>query len=106
DKAGSLILAVGLFCFALSTILGWSLYGVRCAEYLFGSKIIKPYQILFCIVVIIGAVAEVSVVWDIADTLNGFMALPNLIALLVLSPVVVGLAKEYFNGVKAEKKAK
>ena len=104
DKAGSIILAVGLFCFALSTILGWSLYGVRCAEYLFGSKVIKPYQILFCIVVVVGAVAEVSVVWDIADTLNGFMALPNLVALLVLSPVCVGLAKEYFAGVKAEKK--
>ena len=100
DKAGSLILAVGLFCFALSTILGWSLYGVRCAEYLFGSKAIKPYQILFCIVVVVGAIAEVQAVWDIADTLNGFMALPNLVALLVLSPVVIGLAKEYFSGVK------
>ena len=104
-KAGSLILAVGLFCFALSTILGWSLYGVRCAEYLFGSKVIRPYQILFCLVVVIGAVAEVSVVWDIADTLNGLMAIPNLIALLVLSPVCIKLAKEYFAEVKAEKKA-
>ena len=96
DKAGSLILSVGLFCFALSTILGWSLYGVRCAEYLFGSKVIRPYQILFCLVVVIGAVAEVSVVWDIADTLNGLMAIPNLIALLVLSPIVIKLAKDHF----------
>ena len=96
DKIGSLVLAVGLFCFALSTLLGWALYGTRCAEYLFGSKIIRPYQILFCIVIVIGAVAEVTVVWDLADTLNGLMAIPNLIALLVLSPVVIKLAKEHF----------
>ena len=96
DKLGSLVLAVGLFCFALSTILGWSLYGVRCAEYLFGSKVIRPYQILFCIVVVVGAVSEVTVVWDIADTLNGLMAIPNLIALLVLSPVVIKLARDHF----------
>ena len=100
DKAGSLILAVGLFCFALSTILGWSLYGVRCAEYLFGSKVIRPYQILFCLVVVVGAVAEVSVVWDIADTLNGLMAIPNLIALLALSPIVIKLAKDHFKNNK------
>ena len=100
DKAGSIILAVGLICFATSTILGWSLYGVRCIEFLFGPKVIKPYEVIFCIVVVVGAVTELNLVWDIADTLNGFMALPNLVALLLLSPEVVRLAKEYFHGLK------
>ena len=96
DKAGSLILAVGLLLFATSTILGWALYGTRCAEFLFGSKIIRPYQIVFCLVVIAGAVADLTLVWDISDTLNGLMAIPNLIALLLLSPVVIKLTREHF----------
>lgn len=70
DKLGSLILAVGLLLFATSTILGWALYGTRCAEFLFGSKIIRPYQVLFCLVVIAGSVANLKLVWDISDTLN------------------------------------
>ena len=100
DKAGSMILAVGLLLFATSTILGWALYGTRCAEFLFGSKIIRPYQIVFCLVVIGGAVADLSLVWDISDTLNGLMAIPNLIALLLLSPVVIKVTKEYFAGLR------
>ena len=80
DKLGSLILAVGLLLFATSTILGWALYGTRCAEFLFGSKIIRPYQVLFCLVVIAGSAADLKLVWDISDTLNGLMAIPNLIA--------------------------
>ena len=103
DKLGSLILAVGLLLFATSTILGWALYGTRCAEFLFGSKIICPYQALFCLVVIAGSVADLKLVWDISDTLNGLMAIPNLIAVLLLSPVVIKLTKEHFNGVKAGK---
>ena len=87
DKLGSLILAVGLLLFATSTILGWALYGTRCAEFLFGSKIIRPYQVLFCLVVIAGSVANLKLVWDISDTLNGLMAIPNLIGILLLSPV-------------------
>ena len=63
DKVGSLILAVGLLLFATSTILGWALYGTRCAEFLFGSKIIRPYQIIFCLVVVAGAVADLTLVW-------------------------------------------
>ena len=63
DKLGSLILAVGLLLFATSTILGWALYGTRCAEFLFGSKIIRPYQVLFCLVVIAGSVANLKLVW-------------------------------------------
>ncbi len=100
DKLGSVVLALGLFLFASSTILGWALYGVRCAEFLFGPKIIRPYEILFCIVVVIGSITELPLVWDIADTLNGLMAIPNLIALLALSPVVIKLAREYFADAK------
>ena len=103
DKLGSLILAVGLLLFATSTILGWALYGTRCAEFLFGSKIIRPYQVLFCLVVIAGSAADLKLVWDISDTLNGLMAIPNLIAVLLLSPVVIKLTKEHFNGVKTGK---
>ena len=100
DKAGSLILAVGLLLFATSTILGWALYGTRCAEFLFGSKIIRPYQIVFCLVVVAGAVADLKLVWDISDTLNGLMSIPNLIALLLLSPVVIKLTREHFAGLR------
>lgn len=100
DKAGSLILAVGLLLFATSTILGWALYGTRCAEFLFGSKIIRPYQIIFCLVVVAGAVADLTLVWDISDTLNGLMSIPNLIALLLLSPVVIKVTKEHFAGLR------
>ena len=99
-KAGSLMLAVGLICFATSTILGWALYGTRCAEFLFGSKAVKPYQVIFCIIVVVGAITELSLVWDIADTLNGLMAIPNLVALLILSPQVIKLVKEYFAEIK------
>ena len=100
DKLGSLILAVGLLLFATSTILGWALYGTRCAEFLFGSKIIRPYQIIFCLVVVAGAVADLTLVWDISDTLNGLMSIPNLIALLLLSPVVIKVTKEHFAGLR------
>ena len=99
-KAGSVILAVGLLLFATSTILGWALYGTRCAEFLFGSKIIRPYQIIFCLVVVAGAVADLTLVWDISDTLNGLMSIPNLIALLLLSPVVIKVTKEHFAGLR------
>ena len=103
DKAGSLVLAVGLICFATSTILGWGLYGTRCAEFLLGSKAVRPYQALFCILVVVGAITSLSLVFDISDTLNGLMALPNLVALLLLSPVVVKLINEYFAELKNNK---
>ena len=100
-RAGGVIISVGLTLFATSTILSWCLYGTRCAELLFKStKVIKPYQIIFCLVIILGAVTELSLVWDIADTLNGFMAIPNLVGLLGLSPIVIKLTREYFNGVR------
>ena len=90
-------LAICLSLFAFSTILTWALYGTRCTEYLFGTKVNKVYQIIFCLILIVGATSKLEIVWNIADTLNGLMALPNLIALLLLSPIVVKLCKEYFS---------
>ena len=95
-KIGSLIIAVAITLFALSTILSWSLYGTRCCEFLLGSKATLVYQIIFVFTVIIGATLDLELVWNIADTLNGFMAVPNLIALLGLSGVVIKLTKDYF----------
>ena len=99
-KAGSLLVAVGISLFALSTILSWSLYGTRCCEFLLGHKVTLVYQILFVCVVVIGATLDLELVWNIADTLNGFMAIPNLVALLGLSGVVVKLTREYFAKIK------
>ena len=101
-KMGSLIIAVAISMFALSTILSWSLYGSRCCEFLLGSKSVPVYQILFVLVVIVGATLDLELVWNIADTLNGFMAVPNLIALLGLSGVVIQLTKEYFAAEKVK----
>ena len=83
--------------FAYSTILGWSLYGTRCIQYLFGMKAVKPYQIFFCIIIVVGCVSPIDAVWDIADTFNGLMALPNLIALVFLSGQVARITKNYFD---------
>ena len=102
-KAGSLLVAVGICLFALSTILSWSLYGTRSCEFLLGHKLTVVYQILFVCIIIIGATLDLELVWNIADTLNGFMAIPNLIALLGLSGVVIKLTKDYFARVSAEK---
>ena len=95
-KVGSTIIAVGLSLFALSTIISWSLYGTRCFEYMFGTKISVIYKILFLLVLPIGSMLEIGVVWDLADALNGMMAFPNLVALLALSGVIVKSTKEYF----------
>ena len=96
-KIGALIVAVGIGLFALSTILSWSLYGTRCCEFLLGTKAVPVFQIIFVCMIVVGATLELELVWNIADTLNGFMAIPNLIALLGLSGVVVKLTKNYFD---------
>lgn len=93
--------AICLSLFALSTVLTWALYGTRCVEYLFGHNASKVYQIIFCLFACIAGTVELKLAWDIADTLNGLMAIPNLIALAFLSPVVIKLSKEYFAQVKA-----
>lgn len=96
DKLSSLIIAVCMSLFALSTILSWGLYGSRCCEYMLGSKSIKVYKIIFVIIVIVGATMDLGLAWEIADTLNGLMAIPNLVALLGLSGVVVKLTRDHF----------
>jgi AGCS family alanine or glycine:cation symporter len=93
---GGYIVTFGLSIFAFTTILGWSIYGEKCVEYLFGVRSITPFRIVWIIAVPIGAVSNLSFIWLVADTLNALMALPNLIALLLLSPVVFKLTKEYF----------
>ena len=97
DKIGALIIATGIGLFALSTILSWSLYGTRCCEFLLGHKAVVVYQVVFILLIIVGATLELELVWNIADTLNGFMAIPNLVALLGLSGVVIKLTKNYFD---------
>src|SRR5690606_23827249 len=85
-----------LLLFTFTTILGWSYIGERCWSYLFGIKTILPFRIFWVVAVYAGATAQLELVWAIADILNGLMAVPNLIALILLSPVVVGLTKSYF----------
>tara|TARA_R110001583_G_scaffold878_1_gene7876 strand:- start:1059 stop:2441 length:1383 start_codon:yes stop_codon:yes gene_type:complete len=93
---GGYLVAISLAIFAFTTILGWSLYGERCAEYLFGVKVIVPFRVLWILAVPIGTVISLDFVWLLADTLNAMMAIPNLIALALLSPVVFKLTREYF----------
>ena len=104
NKAGALIIAIGMSLFALSTALSWGLYGTRCWEFLLGEKAVRPYQILYTLVVIISATMNLSLAWDIADTFNGLMAIPNLIALIALCPVVIKTTQEFFNGQRRFKK--
>ncbi|MBV1932951.1 MAG: sodium:alanine symporter family protein [Porticoccaceae bacterium] len=93
---GDKFVAVVLALFAFTTIIGWSYYGERCAEFLFGTKVIVPYRILWTLAVFVGAVKGLGIAWLIADTLNAMMAIPNLIALVLLSPVVFRLTREWF----------
>lgn len=90
----SVFTAVAMCCFAFSTILGWGLYGARCIEYLGSAKLIRPFMVVYAFVAIIGATMDLGLLWEIADTFNGLMAIPNLIALFLLSGTVVRLAKE------------
>lgn len=92
----SIFTAVALCCFAFSTILGWGLYGTRCIEFLFGTWINKPFMVVYSLVAIIGATADLGLLWSVAETFNGLMSIPNLIALFLLSGTVVKLVKDYF----------
>lgn len=94
----SIFTAVAMCCFAFSTALGWGLYGARCIEFLFSEKVIKPFMVVYALVAILGATANLELMWNIAETFNGLMAIPNLIALFLLSGTVVRLTKEYFAG--------
>jgi AGCS family alanine or glycine:cation symporter len=94
---GPFILGIGLLTFVFSTILGWSYYGERAAEYLFGQKAVKPYRVLWVIAVLVGSVLPLAVVWDFSDAANGLMAVPNLIALIALSGVIAAETKAHRN---------
>ena len=97
---GALALTFCLVLFAFTTILGWSYYGERCFEFLFGTKHIKLYRVIFVIMVALGGFLKLELIWIIADIVNGLMALPNLIALLALSPVIIRETKNYFSRMK------
>ncbi|MGI2260426.1 alanine/glycine:cation symporter family protein [Shewanella sp. GXUN23E] len=100
---GNYIVAVALAIFAFTTILGWSFYSEKCVQYLFGVKAIKLFRLIWTLVVPLGAMASLDFIWLLADTLNAMMAIPNLIALMLLSPVVFELTRKYF---KKQKEAK
>lgn len=93
---GEYIITFGLVVFAFTTIIGWSYYGERCAEFIFGPRIIFPYRVVWVIAAFIGASQKVNFIWILADVMNGLMALPNLIALVLLSPVIFRITREYF----------
>jgi len=95
-KGGGIIVSIGLSLFAFSTVLGWAYYGERCCDFLFGPKGVKIYRFIFVPMVFVGAIGGLKTIWDISDTLNGLMAIPNLIGLLFLSGVVVIMTKDFF----------
>jgi AGCS family alanine or glycine:cation symporter len=96
----SIFTAVAMCCFAFSTIIGWGLYGSRCVEFLFGNKIIKLYTIAYALVSIVGATVDLGLVWGISDTFNGFMTVPNLIAVFLLTPQLLKIIKAHFDNEK------
>lgn len=91
----SIFTAVSMCCFAFSTIIGWGLYGARCIEFLLTEKAIRPFMVVYSLVALLGATVDLGLVWGIAETFNGLMAIPNLIALFLLSGTVVKLVREY-----------
>ncbi len=92
---GGYIVVFGLVVFAFTTILGWSYYGERCAEFLFGTRVILPYRVLWLCAIPLGAMGKLTIIWLLADVLNGLMAIPNLIALALLSPVIFKVTKNF-----------
>jgi AGCS family alanine or glycine:cation symporter len=96
---GSAIVAVSITIFAITTLFGWAYYGERCWQFLIGVRAIVPYRVLWCVAAFVGAVTQLDFAWQLADTLNALMAVPNLIALLALSPVIVSLTRSELAGV-------
>ena len=94
-KAGEIFVAIAVLLFAFTTVLGWSQYGTRAVEYLFGEKSVKIYQIIFVLMIISGSVMTSTLAWDISDTFNGLMMIPNLVGVLVLCPLVMKITKNY-----------
>lgn len=93
---GGVIVSLGVVFFAFSTLLGWAYYGERCMDRLFGRAAVTPYRLVFCVVIFIGSVVSLDLIWNIADLLNGLMALPNLVGLLMLSPLVFRETRDFF----------
>ncbi len=92
---GSAFIAIAILLFAYSTVLGWSHYGATACRYLLGDKSILPYRIIFVVIVFLGSLMKAQLAWDISDTFNGLMMLPNLIGVLALSPLVMKCTKNY-----------
>ena len=92
-----IVVSISIIFFAFSTIIGWSYYGDRCVDYLFGQKWVTHYKIIYCIIIPVGATIELSTVWTISDIFNALMAWPNLLGIILLSPFVVRKTKEYFS---------
>ena len=92
----SIFTAIAMCCFAFSTIIGWGLYGARCVEFLFGTKVTKVFYVLYALISIVGATVSLDLIWGISDTFNGFMVVPNLIAVFLMAPTVIKLTKEHF----------
>lgn len=97
----SIVTAVAMCCFAFSTILGWGLYGARCIEFVFSNKVVKPFMIIYSLVAILGATVDLGLIWGVADTCNGLMAIPNLIALFLLSGTVAKMTRDYFKKIQS-----
>ena len=98
---GPMILVFGIILFAYSTVLGWAYYGERCVEYCLGKKALVPYRVLYIVVAAIAPVVALDLVWTIADILNALMAIPNLVAVLLLSPVIMKETRKYINNLDA-----
>ena len=96
-QAGEWFIAIAMLLFAFTTVLGWSQYGSKAVEYLFGAKGVKVYKVIFVLMIVSGALMTSSLVWDISDTFNGLMMIPNLIAVLLLSPLVFKITRNYIN---------
>ena len=96
STTGPVVVAVSLILFAYSTLLGWSYYGEKCIEYLFGEAAIRWYRLVFCVLIFAGAMAKLDLVWTFSDVMNGLMAIPNLIGLIGLSGVVTAETRSYF----------
>jgi AGCS family alanine or glycine:cation symporter len=94
---GQYIVTLGLCLFAFTTMIGWSFYGERCVVFLVGTRGVFPFRLAWVLAIPVGTLVELEMIWLIADTLNAFMAIPNLIALLLLAPVVFSLSREYFD---------
>lgn len=101
-SGGAWIVTIGLTLFAFTTVLAWGYYGEKCAEYLFGEKSVVPFRVLYCLIVIPGAAIKLELAWFIADIANGLMAIPNLLALILLSPIIVLETKEFIKVIKRE----